>query len=147
MKAALKTVLLVALAVVGTLFCGVALARNSANVYWSVGVVAPGYPVGVGVAFTNAPLVYPPPVYWGPPAVVYGPPVIYGPGPYFYGPGPYLYGPGPYYLQPGPMYCGPRLGGVHRASAGHKKSPDSAVTDRGSQVQIEVSRLPLSTSS
>src|SRR5881397_3920782 len=115
MKAALKTVLLVALAVVGTLFCGVALARNSANVYWSVGVVAPGYPVGVGVAFSNAPFAYPPPVYWGPPAVVYGPPVIYGPGPYFYGPGPYLYGPSPYlygpspyYLPPGPRYYGPR---------------------------------------
>ena len=110
MNAAFKSLLLVALAAVGMSFCELALARNNGNVYWSIGVVAPGYPVGVGVGFSNVPLVYSQPVYWGPPAVVYAPlPLVYGPayGP-VYGPAPVYLAPGAVYLQPVPMYYGPR---------------------------------------
>ena len=97
MNAAFKTLLLAALAAGGMSFCEVGLARNNGNVYWSIGVVAPGYPVGVGVGISNAPWVYPQPVYWGPPAVVYGPPVVYGPGPVYLAPG-------PIYWQHAPVY-------------------------------------------
>ena len=63
---------------------GTAQARN--DVYWSVGVGAPGLAVGVGNA---APIYYapPPPVYYAPPPVVYLPPrpVYYAPPTVYYG--------------------------------------------------------------
>ncbi|HEY1393534.1 MAG TPA: hypothetical protein VFV25_09150 [Methylibium sp.] len=98
MNRSLKTLALASLVLAGTLASGVARADR---VYWSVGVNAPGYPVGVGATFSNAPGVYvapapviyaPPPVYVAPPPVVYAPPVYVAPRPVYYGPAPVVYG-------------------------------------------------------
>jgi hypothetical protein len=63
------------------LLAGPGVAQARSDVYWSVGVGAPGLAVGVGNA---APVYYaPPPVYYAPP-----PPVVYAPPPVYYrGPG------------------------------------------------------------
>lgn len=94
-----KTLVLGSLAVAGALMAGSAQARG--DVYWSVDVQAPGYPVGVGATFSNAPRVvaYPQPVYVAPPPVVYAPPpVVYVPRPMYVQPRPtYYYGPPAYY--------------------------------------------------
>ena len=85
----LKTMALGLVALAGTLAVGAAQARS--DVYWSVGISAPGYPVGVGATFSNAPVVYPRPVYLAPPPVVYAPPPVY-------------YAPRPVYVRPAPVY-------------------------------------------
>ena len=94
MNRSLRTVAVGLLAVAGTLGVGVAQARS--NVYWSMDIDAPGYPVGVGASFSNAPVVYPQPVYVAPPPVVYAPPpmsMYMQPRPvYYYGPPVYYYG-------------------------------------------------------
>ena len=83
---------------IGTLgFAGAAQARD--NVYWSLGVGAPGVAVGVGNAppvvyapppvYVAPPPVYvqPRPVYMAPPPAYFAPPVVYQPAPsYYYGP-------------------------------------------------------------
>lgn len=86
----LKTTALGLVALAGAIAVGAAQARS--DVYWSVGISAPGYPVGVGASFSNAPVVYPRPVYWAPP-----PPVVYAPPPVYYVPR-------PVYVQPAPVY-------------------------------------------
>lgn len=103
MNRSLKTLVLGAVAVAAALAGGVAQARNN-NVYWSVDIAAPGYPVGVGASFSNAAPVYyaPPPVYVAPPPVyVAPPPVVYVPRPVYVQPRPVYY-----YGQP--VYYGPR---------------------------------------
>lgn len=86
---------------------GAAQARD--NVYWSLGVGAPGVALGVGNA---PPVVYapPPPVYVAPPRPVYvapppayfapPPPAYFAPPPVAYRPAP-VYAPGYYYGPPG----------------------------------------------
>ncbi len=68
------------------LLAGAGAAQARSDVYWSVGVGAPGVAVGVGNA---APMYYapPPPVYYAPPPVVYAPPrpVYYAPPAVYYG--------------------------------------------------------------
>ena len=68
------------------LLAGAGAAQARSDVYWSVGVGAPGVAVGVGNA---APMYYapPPPVYYAPPPVVYAPPrpVYYSPPAVYYG--------------------------------------------------------------
>jgi hypothetical protein len=97
----LKTLVLGSLVAAGALAAGAAHAGR--DVYWSVDVQAPGYPVGVGASFSNAPRVvaYPQPVYVAPPPVVYAPPpVVYVPRPVYVQPRPvYHYGPPAYYYD------------------------------------------------
>ena len=85
------------------LLAGPGVAQARSNVYWSVGVGAPGVAVGVG----NAVPVYhaPPPVYYAPPPVVYAPPVYRAPRPVYYAP-PVVYAPPPpvVYAPPPPVY-------------------------------------------
>ncbi|HQQ70923.1 MAG TPA: hypothetical protein PLL92_11515 [Alicycliphilus sp.] len=80
------------------LLAGAGTAQARSDVYWSVGVGAPGVAVGVGNA---APVYYapPPPVYYAPPPVVYAPPrpVYYAP------PRPVYYAPPVVYAPPPPM--------------------------------------------
>ncbi|WP_406625586.1 hypothetical protein [Acidovorax sp. SDU_ACID1] len=86
--------------VVLALLAGPGIAQARSDVYWSVGVGAPGLAVGVGNA---APVYYaPPPVYYAPPPpVVYAPPVYRTPRPVYYAP-PVVYAPPPvYYRGPG----------------------------------------------
>ena len=68
------------------LLAGAGTAQARSDVYWSVGVGAPGVVVGVG---STAPMYYapPPPVYYAPPPVVYAPPrpVYYAPPVVHYG--------------------------------------------------------------
>jgi hypothetical protein len=99
MTRSLKTLALGTLVLAGTLACGVAQAGP--NVYWSVGVSAPGYPVGVDAVFSNAPrgVGYSQPVYMAPPVAyaaypgVYAAPAVYvRPLPVVYGPPAYYYG-------------------------------------------------------
>ncbi|MBS0391078.1 MAG: hypothetical protein KGM60_14755 [Comamonadaceae bacterium] len=75
------------------LMVGAGTAQARSDVYWSVGVGAPGVALGVGNA---APVYYapPPPVYYAPPPVVYAPPrpVYYAPPPVVYAPQPIGYG-------------------------------------------------------
>lgn len=82
---------------------GVAQARD---VYWSVGVGAPGVSVGVG----NAPPVYygPPPVYVQPAPVYVRPRPVYAPRPVYYGPPPVVYQPAPVYYYGPPGHYKPR---------------------------------------
>ncbi len=94
---ALQGVALVGTLVIGALgFAGAAQARD--NVYWSLGVGAPGVALGVGnappVVYAPPPPVYvaPPPVYVPsrpvymapPPPAYYAPPVVYRPAPGYY---------------------------------------------------------------
>ncbi len=95
---ALQGVALAGTLVIGALgFAGAAQARD--NVYWSLGVGAPGVALGVGNAppvvyapppvYVAPPPVYVPPrpVYMAPPPAYYAPPVVYRPAPgYYYGP-------------------------------------------------------------
>ena len=57
------------------LMVGAGAAQARSDVYWSVGVGAPGVALGVGNA---APVYYAPqpPVYYAPPPVVYAPPAM-----------------------------------------------------------------------
>ncbi len=96
---ALQGVALAGTLVLGALgFAGAAQARD--NVYWSLGVGAPGVALGVGnappVVYAPPPPVYvapppvyvpPRPVYVAPPPAYFAPPVVYRPAPgYYYGP-------------------------------------------------------------
>ncbi|MBS0509184.1 MAG: hypothetical protein JSR53_17555 [Proteobacteria bacterium] len=73
------------------LLAGAGTAQARSDVYWSVGVGAPGVAVGLGnaapVYYAPPPPVYyapPPPVYYAPPRPVYyapPPPVVYAPPP------------------------------------------------------------------
>ena len=67
------------------LLAGAGAAHARSDVYWSVGVGAPGVALGVGNA---APVYYapPPPVYYAPPPVMYAPPVYRAPRPVYYAP-------------------------------------------------------------
>lgn len=100
MTRSLKTLVLGALAVAGAMAGGVAHARG--DVYWSIDISAPGYPVGVGVNLSSAPRVvtYPAPVVVAPPRGVYGPP------PVVYAPPPVVYAPRPVYVAAPPVYYG-----------------------------------------
>lgn len=92
----LSRIVLVGATALGLLgLAGTAQARS--DVYWSVGVGAPGVAIGVGnvPSFGYAPPVYvqPAPIYVAPqpvyvaPASYYAPPrVIYRPAPVYYGP-------------------------------------------------------------
>ena len=94
----MQRILATGLLAVGAL--GAAGMAQARDVYWSVGVGAPGVAVGVGNA---PPVVYAPPVYYEPPPVYVRPrPVYYGPPPVYYGP------PRGYYRHPG--YYGPPRG-------------------------------------
>ena len=107
---ALQGVALAGTLVIGALgFAGAAQARD--NVYWSLGVGAPGVALGVGNA---PPVVYaPPPVYVAPPPVYVPPrPVYMAPPPAYYAP-PVVYRPAPGY------YYGPR--GEHGRSGWHRR--------------------------
>ena len=75
-------------------------AAQASDVYWSVGVAAPGVVVGVGNGYSvytaPAPRYYAPPpqAYYPPPAPVYyapPPPVYYAPPPVYYPPQNYGY--------------------------------------------------------
>ena len=91
------------------LLAGPGIAQARSDVYWSVGVGAPGLAVGVGNA---APVYYaPPPVYYAPPPpVVYAPPVYRTPRPVYYAPpAPVYYEPRPIY-RPAPVYVAPGYG-------------------------------------
>ena len=91
---------------------GVAQARD---VYWSVGVGAPGVGVNVG----NGPGYYAPaPVYYAPPPVVYAPP----PPVYYRPPRPVYYAPAPVVVEPYGYYRGPRHG--HGHGHGHGRDRD-----------------------
>ncbi|MCI1191749.1 hypothetical protein MOJ79_07830 [Calidifontimicrobium sp. SYSU G02091] len=95
-----KTLWIAALALGGALAGGAAHARG--DVYWSLDISAPGYPVGVGVNLSNAPRVvaYPAPVVVAPPPVVYAPPpVVYAPHPVYVAPRPVVYAPPVYVYE------------------------------------------------
>lgn len=68
-------------------------AAQARDVYWSVGVGAPGAAVVVGNA----------PVYVAPPVVVQAP-RYYQPAPAYYAPEPVYYAPRPVYYGPQPVY-------------------------------------------
>jgi len=74
-------------------------AQAGGNVFWSVGVAAPGVQLGVA----NAPQIYaqPAPVYYQPA------PVYYQPAPIYVQPAPVYYRPAPVYVQPAPVYYRP----------------------------------------
>lgn len=74
-----------AVAVLATaLLAAAGSAQARSDVYWSVGVNAPGMVIGVGsvppaVVYATPPVYYAPaPVYYAPPPVVYAPPVWRG---------------------------------------------------------------------
>lgn len=85
----MKKPLVFALAAAAVLAAGAAQAGS--NVYWSIGVAAPG----VGTVISNAPSYYEPaPVYAYPPQVVYAPqPRVYYPPQVAYAPQPRVYYP------------------------------------------------------
>ena len=89
---------------------GVAQARD---VYWSVGVGAPGVSVGVGNA---APYYAPQPVYVSPPPVYVEPRPVYvaPPPPAYYGPPPGYYRPPRVVYRPAPGYYYGPPGGYYR---------------------------------
>lgn len=97
-----------AMAVIGIAGGLLAQGAQARDVYWSVGVGAPGAQVVMG----NAP-VYVAPV--APPVVVVRPPAYYRPAPVYYGPPPVVYAPQPVYYGPvyGPRYYGPPPGHRH----------------------------------
>ena len=80
------------------LMVGAGTAQARSDVYWSVGVGAPGVALGVG---NGAPVYYapPPPVYYAPPPAVYVPPrpVYYAPPAVAYPPPRYYGGHGHYH--------------------------------------------------
>jgi hypothetical protein len=76
---------------------GVAGAAQARDVYWSLGVGAPGVAVGVG----NAPVVYPQPVYVAPQPVYVRPRPVYAPPPVYYGSPRVVYRPAPVYYDYG----------------------------------------------
>ena len=86
-----------AFGLIGLGLAGGAQARS--DVYWSVGVGAPGAQVLVGNA---------PPFYGAPaPVVVHRPPVVYyPPPPVYYGPPPVVYAPRPVYYVNQPRWVG-----------------------------------------
>jgi hypothetical protein len=109
---------------------GVAQANN--NVFWSVGVAAPGVQVGVA----NGPQYYPQvaPVYVQPAPVYYQPaPVYVQPAPVYYRPAPVYYRPAPAYYrtvawnQPGYRYA---YGEPGRHN-GHGRDHDGRGDERG----------------
>lgn len=116
MTRSLETLALAAVTAAATLAAGAAHARS--DVYWSIDVVAPGYPVAVGASLSNAPrMAYPAPVVVAPPPVVYAPPVVYVPRP--------VYAPRPVYVAAPPLFYGPPVyvvGGKHwkRAHGPHR---------------------------
>lgn len=67
------------------------VAQARSDVYWSLGVGAPGAVIGVG---NVPPAVYAPPVYVAPPPVYMAPPPVY-------------VRPRPVYVAPPPVYYGP----------------------------------------
>lgn len=95
------------------LLAGTGAAQARSDVYWSVGVGAPGVAVGVGNA---APMYYapPPPVYYAPPPpVYYAPPVYRAPRPVYYAP--------PVVVAPPPWGYYRGHGHHHRGHRGHHR--------------------------
>ena len=86
------------LAVAAMGFAGSAQARD--NVYWSVGVGAPGVGVNVGNAYPQPVYVQPQPVYVQPQ------PVYIQPAPVYYQPRPVVVQPQVVYGEPEPVYYG-----------------------------------------
>ncbi|MEO7152371.1 MAG: hypothetical protein ABIX46_11775 [Burkholderiaceae bacterium] len=98
----MKKPLVVALAAAATVLAAGA-AHAGSNVYWSIGLNAPG----VGTVISNAPGYYDPaPVYAYPPQVVYAPtPRVYYPPQVEYAPSPRVYYPPQVvYERPAPIY-------------------------------------------
>ncbi|NDP40259.1 MAG: hypothetical protein GZ093_16185 [Rhodoferax sp.] len=96
------------LAIAALTFTGSAKARD--NVYWSVGVGAPGVSLSVGNAG---------PVYG------YAQPVYFEPEPIYYQPRPVYVRPAPIYVQPLPVYYGRPNGWNQRHGRQHVQSPRS----------------------
>ncbi len=89
-----------ALGVLGATALGASMSAQARdNVYWSVGIGAPGVSVGVGNA---------PPVYVQPAPVYVPPPVYVAPRPVYVAPQPVYYAPRPVVVRPAPVYYGPR---------------------------------------
>lgn len=93
-----RTLALGSLVLAGALCAGGAQAGS--NVYWSINVGVPAYPVGIGAVIGNvappvvvpAPVyVAPAPVYLAPPAVVYAPPIVAAPRAVVVSPRPWAY--------------------------------------------------------
>lgn len=94
------------LAIAALVFADSAHARD--NVYWSVGVGAPGVSLNVG----NAGPVYMP-----------AQPVYFEPEPIYYRPSPVYVRPAPIYVQPLPVYYGRPYGWNQRHGRQHVQSP------------------------
>jgi hypothetical protein len=99
-----RTLVLVSLALAGTLAAGAA--RAGSNVQWSIGINAPLAPgVAIGTVVSSGPGYYPQPVYAAPAPVVYAPaPVYVAPRPIYLPARPVVYVPQRAYLQPRPVY-------------------------------------------
>jgi len=99
-----RTLVLVSLALAGSLAAGAA--RAGSSVQWSIGINAPLAPgVAIGTVFSNGPGWYPQPVYVEPAPVVYAPAPLYVAPPPIYLPArPIVYAPHRAYAQPRPVY-------------------------------------------
>jgi len=99
-----RTLVLVSLAMAGTLAAGAA--RAGSNVQWSIGINAPLAPgVAIGTVVSSGPGYYAPPVYVAPAPVFYAPAPLYVAPPPIYLPArPVVYVPHRAYVQPRPVY-------------------------------------------
>ena len=98
-----RTLVLVSLALAGTLAAG---AARAGNVQWSIGIQAPLAPgVAIGTVFSGGPGYYPQPVYVEPAPLVYAPaPVYVAPPPIYLRPRPIVYAPPRAYIAPRAVY-------------------------------------------
>lgn len=102
-----------ALAVAALSFAGSAQARD--DVFWSVGVGAPGVSLNVGNAG---------PVYMQPqPVYIEQQPVYVQPAPVYYQPRPVFVRPAPVYVQPQPVYYGRPYGWNRRHGGQYMQAP------------------------